>query len=64
MAHQRGTPHGGHPKPHVDSRLPKHTPNSLPRAPKRPIVSRPDERGVPYPGDWPNPLGGKTKGCF
>lgn len=28
------------------------------------IVSRRDERGVPYPGDFPNPLGDKNRGCF
>jgi hypothetical protein len=33
------------------------------------ILSRRDERGVPYPGnvpgDWPNPLDdGKNRGCF
>jgi hypothetical protein len=68
MAHQRGKPHGGRPKPHVDTRLPK-----IPKAPDRPgrphgpqapLVSRRAERGVPYPADWPNPLGGKTRGCF
>lgn len=28
------------------------------------IVSPDDERGTPYPGDFPNPLDGKTPGCF
>jgi hypothetical protein len=65
MAHQRGKPHGARPKPHVDARVPK-----IPKAPdwagrqRGPVISRRDERGVPYPGDWPNPLAGKTRGCF
>jgi hypothetical protein len=29
----------------------------------RPIVSPKDERGVPYPGDWPNQIP-KLPGCF
>ncbi|MEP6691665.1 MAG: hypothetical protein ABJD07_10935 [Gemmatimonadaceae bacterium] len=28
------------------------------------IVSRRSEGGVPYPGDFPNPLPGKYRGCF
>jgi hypothetical protein len=28
------------------------------------IVSRRDERGTPYPGDFPNHLGNLYKGCF
>jgi hypothetical protein len=28
------------------------------------IVSPRDERGTPYPGDFPNPLGGLYRGCF
>jgi len=34
--------------------------------PKRPedIVSRRDERGTPYPGDFPNPASDRTRGCF
>jgi hypothetical protein len=65
MSHQRGKPHGGRPKPHVESHLPK-----LPKAPERPsprsgsFISRRDERGVPYRGDWPNPVADKTRGCF
>jgi hypothetical protein len=49
----------------VDARVPK-----IPKAPdwagrqRGPVISRRDERGVPYPGDWPNPLAGKTRGCF
>jgi hypothetical protein len=35
-----------------------------PSAPPRGLVSPKDERGVPYPGDWPNPLGDKNRGCF
>jgi hypothetical protein len=31
---------------------------------RRGIISPRDERGVPYPGDWPNPLGEKNRGCF
>jgi hypothetical protein len=28
------------------------------------IVSRRDQGGTKYPGDWPNPLDGFTRGCF
>jgi len=28
------------------------------------ILSPRDERGTPYPGDIPNPLGNLYKGCF
>ena len=28
------------------------------------IVSPRDERGTPYPGDFPNPVGGSYRGCF
>jgi hypothetical protein len=28
------------------------------------IISRRDERGTPYKGDFPNPASDKTKGCF
>ncbi|MEJ7813431.1 MAG: hypothetical protein WKG32_23690 [Gemmatimonadaceae bacterium] len=28
------------------------------------VVSRRHERGVPYPGDFPNPLSGKYPGCY
>jgi hypothetical protein len=41
-----------------------------PRAPEtrppspNPVISRRDERGLPYPGDWPNPLAGTYRGCF
>jgi hypothetical protein len=28
------------------------------------IVSRRDERGTPYPGDFPNDLAGYYRGCF
>ncbi|HVE79406.1 MAG TPA: hypothetical protein VNA89_11115 [Gemmatimonadaceae bacterium] len=65
MAHQRGKPHGGRPKPPAEPRSLK-----VPKNPKPPagrggrFVSRRDERGVPYPGDWPNPLGGRIRGCF
>jgi hypothetical protein len=29
-----------------------------------PIVGPGGEHGVPYPGDIPNPLAGKYRGCF
>jgi len=34
--------------------------------PKRPeeVVNRRDERGIPYPGDFPNPASDRTRGCF
>lgn len=34
--------------------------------PKRPedVVSRKEERGTPYPGDFPNPASDRTRGCF
>ena len=28
------------------------------------IVGRRDERGIPYPGDFPNPASDRTRGCF
>lgn len=28
------------------------------------VISRRDERGVPYPGDFPNPASDRTRGCF
>ena len=28
------------------------------------IISPRDERGTPYPKDWPNPLDGTYRGCF
>lgn len=28
------------------------------------IVSRRDERGIPYPGDFPNPASDRIRGCF
>ena len=28
------------------------------------IISRRDERGIPYPGDFPNPASDRTRGCF
>ena len=28
------------------------------------VVSRRDERGMPYRGDFPNPASDRTKGCF
>jgi hypothetical protein len=28
------------------------------------VVSRRDERGIPYPGDFPNPASDRTRGCF
>jgi hypothetical protein len=29
-----------------------------------PIVNRRDEKGLPYPGDFPNPASDRTRGCF
>jgi hypothetical protein len=31
---------------------------------KSDIVSRREERGLPYPGDFPNPASDRTRGCF
>jgi hypothetical protein len=28
------------------------------------VISRRDERGTPYPGDFPNPASDRTRGCF
>lgn len=28
------------------------------------VLSPRDERGTPYPGDFPNPLRGKIRDCF
>lgn len=46
-----------------------HIPREKPREKveqKKPedIVSRRDERGTPYPGDFPNPASDSTRGCF
>ena len=40
-------------------------PGRTPGAPARSDVVAPtDEKGVPYRGDFPNPLGVKNRGCF
>ena len=31
---------------------------------KKPIISKRDERGTPYRGDFPNPASDRTRGCF
>lgn len=31
---------------------------------KTEIISRRDEKGLPYPGDFPNPVSDRTRGCF
>jgi hypothetical protein len=31
---------------------------------KNEIISRRDERGTPYPGDFPNPASDRIRGCF
>jgi hypothetical protein len=31
---------------------------------KAEIITRRDERGLPYPGDFPNPASDRTRGCF
>ena len=47
-----------------------HIPTEKPREQKKgekskdPIISRRDERGTPYPGDFPNPASDSTRGCF
>jgi hypothetical protein len=28
------------------------------------IIGRRDERGLPYPGDFPNPASDRNSGCF
>lgn len=28
------------------------------------IISQRDERGLPYPGDFPNPASDRNRGCF
>jgi hypothetical protein len=35
-----------------------------PREASAEIIGRRDERGVPYPGDFPNDLGRYYRGCF
>ena len=50
-------------------RLLEHLPVQPPRAPNQKkendaVVSRRDERGTPYPGDFPNPASDRTRGCF
>jgi len=46
--------------------VPREKPPEEKPAPKRPdeIVNRRDERGTPYPGDFPNPASDRTRGCF
>lgn len=44
----------------VESRVPKPGKKSE----KDDVVSRRDERGIPYPGDFPNPASDRTRGCF
>ena len=47
-----------------------HLPAEKPREPKKgektkdEIISRRDERGTPYPGDFPNPASDRIRGCF
>jgi len=43
------------PKPHPPAEDEKRTDE---------IVSRRDERGLPYRGDFPNPASDRTRGCF
>lgn len=64
------------PKNHVDEaleRLRDHLPiekaplperHKKDKSDKNDIVSRRDERGIPYPGDFPNPASDRTRGCF
>ena len=62
--HQQGTPQHPQAKP-GEPRPPKSSPSPDPLLPKRGgFVSRDDERGVPYHGDWTNPLGDGKGGCF
>jgi hypothetical protein len=44
----------------------EHAPESKPEeeTSKPSIVSRRDERGIPYHGDFPNPASDRTRGCF
>jgi hypothetical protein len=60
------------PKHPIEQAL-EHLRDQLPIDPARPrsnrgnkeeIVSRRDERGTPYPGDFPNPASDRTRGCF
>lgn len=42
-------------------------PSPLPKQKKNEkdgVVSRRDERGTPYPNDFPNPASDRTRGCF
>jgi hypothetical protein len=47
-----------------------HIPAEKPREQKKgdkakdEIISRRDERGTPYPGDFPNPASDRIGGCF
>ena len=47
------------PEPAKQPKEPKSQPKGKPD-----IISRRDERGIPYKGDFPNPASDKTKGCF
>ena len=52
-----GPLHPGKPAKHPDSKGSKGTD-------RKDVVSRRDERGVRYPGDWPNPVSDLIRGCF
>lgn len=47
-----------------------HIPAEKTREPKKSdkgkdeIINRRDERGTPYPGDFPNPASDRIRGCF
>jgi hypothetical protein len=64
---------GKHTRRSVDAALEQilgHLPTEKPRDQKTSdkrkdeIISRRDERGTPYPGDFPNPASDRTRGCF
>ena len=51
---------------HVIGHLPVEKPREQKKTDQRKdeIISRRDERGIPYPGDFPNPASDRTRGCF
>lgn len=51
---------------HVIGHLPVEKPREQKKTEhaKDEIISRRDERGIPYPSDFPNPASDRTRGCF
>jgi hypothetical protein len=48
----------------LNQQVPKPHPSAEDKKRTDEIVSRRDERGMPHPGDFPNPASDRTRGCF